>query len=121
MRKIHEQSCYGCRFALEARNHVRHGEQVRCAKAEELFGGERWVGVRIGKNGDILKSKCGRFEPFVGDSSRAPDNEKPKEKLMRACDSCKGSGRVIIKFVNSTEVMKCYKCQGKGMVEIDNT
>jgi hypothetical protein len=117
LKKCHEQSCYGCRFALEARNHVRLGEQVRCAKAEELFGGERWVNVRKGKTGDILKSKCGEFQPFVGDDSTAPD-PKPQPKVMAVCDSCKGSGKLIIQFAHSREAMKCYKCKGKGKVEL---
>jgi hypothetical protein len=116
------QNCYGCRFALEARNHVRQGEQVRCSKAEELFGGERWVNVRRSeKTGRLLKPKCGQFQDFVGDSSRAPDPEKLARKVMKTCESCKGSGRVIIQFVSSTEAMRCHKCKGKGKVPIDNS
>jgi hypothetical protein len=118
------QNCYGCRFAIEARNHPRHGEQVRCLKAEELFGRTkkdepRWVDVRRSeKTGKLLKPKCGQFQPFVGDDSTAPDPEKMKRKVTRMCDSCRGSGRVIIKFVSGTEAMKCHKCKGKGKVEI---
>lgn len=115
-------NCYGCRFALEARNHPRLGEQVRCAKAQELFGGERWVDVRRSeKTGRLLKAKCGTFEPFVGDSSRAPDPEKPARQVVKTCPSCKGSGRVIIKFVSGSEAMKCHKCKGKGKIPVDNS
>jgi hypothetical protein len=116
------QNCYGCRFALEARNHVRHGEQVRCAKAEELFGGERWVNVRRSeKTGRLLKPKCGQFQEFVGDNSRVPDHEKPARKVMKACQSCKGSGMTKIQFVSGAVVVKCYKCKGKGKIPVDNS
>lgn len=115
------QNCYDCKFALEARKHVRQGEQVRCMKAEEMFGGERWVNVRRSeKTGKLLKVKCGQFQPFVGDETRHPDPEKPKRQVVRTCDSCKGLGRVQIKFLSGTEAMKCYKCKGKGKIPIDN-
>lgn len=114
------QNCYGCRFALEARNHVRNGEQVRCAKAEEMFGGERWVNVRRSeKTGKLLKPKCKQFQPFVGDTSRAPD-PKPKRQVVKTCSSCKGSGRVIIKFMSGNEAMMCHKCKGKGKIPLDS-
>lgn len=104
---------------MEARNHVRHGEQVRCQKAEELFGGERWVNVRRSeKTGKLLKPKCGQFQDFIGDNSRAPDPEKPKRKIVRTCDSCKGSGKVMIKFISGIEAMKYHKCNGKGKVDL---
>lgn len=113
MIKVHDQSCYGCRFALEARNLPRHGEQVRCQVAEELFGGTRWVNVRKGKNSDILKSKCGKFEPFQKDDSIAPE---PKKEQV-TCKTCKGKGRVTISFMSGSQLMKCHKCKGTGKVD----
>jgi hypothetical protein len=121
------QNCYGCRFAIEARNHPRHGEQVRCAKAEEMFGlvkgkDPRWVDVRRSeKTRKLLKPKCGQFQDFIGDNSRAPDPEKPARKVVRKCPSCQGSGRVLIQFVSGTEAMKCHKCKGEGKIPVDGS
>ena len=57
-----QKSCYACKFAREARDHFRLGEQVRCQWAEEQFGGERWVNViKSEKTGKVLNSKCGQF------------------------------------------------------------
>lgn len=113
MQRVHEESCYGCRYAIEARNLPRHGEQVRCKMAEELFGGERWVNVRKGKNGDILKSKCGKFEQFQGDNSTAPE---PK-KEQKTCETCKGRGQIKISFLSGDKFMKCHTCEGTGKVD----
>jgi hypothetical protein len=111
-------NCYECRFALEAKTHPRTGEQVRCAKAQELFGGERWVDVRRSeKTGKLLKAKCGTFEPFQGDSSRAPDTEPP-QRVKKLCKPCNGSGKVAVIFVSGKEHMKCHHCDGKGKVEL---
>jgi hypothetical protein len=120
MKKIHPESCMGCRFAIEHRDHMRNGEQVRCAKAEQLFGdnikgGKRWVSIRKGKNGDHLKSKCGTFEPFIGDSSTQKSTE-PQRKVKRLCAGCNGSGQKKVKFMNGFEHMKCYDCDGQGSV-----
>ncbi|AYP68749.1 hypothetical protein BpsS36_00043 [Bacillus phage vB_BpsS-36] len=109
-----DKSCYGCRFALEGRNHVREGEQVRCGKAEQLFGGERWVTVRKSKRGHYLKSKCGRFEAFQGDDSTAPDLQRLKKKSKKRCRKCQGSGKLTVTFVNGPESMKCHNCKGAG-------
>jgi hypothetical protein len=117
-------NCYECRFALEARNLPRQGEQVRCAKAEELFGtnlkgGQRWVDVRRSeRTGKLLKAKCGTFEPFSGDDSRAPDPEKPARKVKKMCKVCKGSGTQAVAFIGGFEHMKCHSCDGKGKVEL---
>jgi len=116
-------NCYGCKFALGARNHVRYGEQVRCQKAEELFGtdvkgGERWVDVkRSEKTGKLLKAKCGEFQPFVGDTSEVTVTAPTLETQI--CETCKGTGEVIIRFTEKSKAMKCNKCNGMGEVSID--
>lgn len=92
------QNCYGCKYALEARNLPRYGQQVRCQKAEELFGGKRWVNVNL-----TGFPKCGEFEPFTGNTSVT-------------CDLCRGTGQIGIKLVSKVEPMKCHKCSGKGVI-----
>jgi hypothetical protein len=119
--KVHPESCFGCRFALEFQDKPRTGEQVRCGKAEQLFGTDlkgkkRWVDVRKGKNGDYLKAKCGTFEPFTGDDSRSPDVEEPAQKVKKLCGKCNGSGNVKVKFINSYEYMNCHACGGQGSI-----
>jgi hypothetical protein len=113
-------NCYGCKFALEARNQPRTGEQVRCAKAEELFGtknikgGERWVDVRRSeKTGKLLKSKCGTYEPFQGDSE-VTEEEDPVEKILTTCYECNGTGQKKISFLNGYQFMECWDCKGFG-------
>lgn len=110
-----KESCYGCRFALESRAHRREGEQVKCAKAGELFGGERWVNVRKGKKGQYLKSNCGEFQAFQGDDSTAPDPSK-KARIKRRCGKCQGAGRLHVTFIDKQESMKCYECKGAGNI-----
>jgi hypothetical protein len=110
--------CYGCKFAMEARNLPRKGEQVRCGKAEELFGGERWVDVRRSeKTGKLLKAKCGEFQPFIGDESVTPEPDKPKKTVV--CEKCSGSGQQKFKFINDYKFIRCSQCEGKGKVEYD--
>jgi DnaJ-class molecular chaperone len=103
------KNCYDCRFALKARRHFRHGEQVRCKKAEELFGGERWVNI-------LPESKCGMFEDFVGDDSRAPEPTALVPKVKAKCNLCKGSGKARIQFMDEVEFVKCHRCDGKGEI-----
>jgi DnaJ-class molecular chaperone len=104
------KNCFGCRFAKEARNHVRNGQEVRCGKAEELFGGTRWVKV-------LPEAKCGTFESFQGDDSRAPDKEAP-QKVKKVCGHCKGSTQVrMINIYDKVELVKCHVCNGKGSIE----
>jgi DnaJ-class molecular chaperone len=105
------KNCYGCRFAIGARNHHRYGEQVRCKKAEELFGGERWVDV-------LEESKCGYYEDFVGDTSKAPDPEETRPKARAVCNLCKGTGRVRIQLMDEVGFVKCHKCDGKGHITL---
>jgi ribosomal protein L37AE/L43A len=118
-----KQSCYGCKFALEARDLPRQGEQVRCAKAEELFGtdlkgGKRWVDVRRSeKTGKLLKPKCGTYEPFTGDDSVTTVEEPEKETVKVSCHYCKGSGKKKVRIGTHSEVWNCHHCNGKGSVE----
>jgi hypothetical protein len=119
VRKLHEKSCYGCKYAIEARDHMRKGEQVRCKVAEELFGGTRWVNIRTGKNGDVLKSKCGEFEPFQGDETKTPDpkDETQVEIITDICDTCNGAGKLVLSFgTGQRKHMSCKKCDGKGVL-----
>lgn len=115
------KNCYDCVFAKEARNLPRTGEQVRCAKAEELFGtnikgGKRWVDVRKSeKTGKILNSKCGTFEAFQGNEDVAP--EVPKETTQ--CLHCKGEGKVQVKVMAESYLATCSKCNGAGKVEVE--
>lgn len=112
------KNCWNCKHALEARDHVREGEQVRCGFAEKEFGGTRWVNVRKSeKTGKYLQAKCGQFQPFIGDDSTAQEvveEETPKVKVV--CKRCKGSGRLRVQFLNSVEHMKCHGCEGKGNI-----
>lgn len=112
-KQVSERSCYGCKFALEASTHPRHGEQVRCMKAEELFGGTRWVNVMQDNEGNITESQCGTFEPFYGDDSEAP--EPPKE--MVTCKTCNGKGSKMIQFMEGPKFEDCVRCKGTGKVE----
>lgn len=112
-------NCYGCRFAIDQRDHVREGEQVRCAKAEELFGtnlkgGKRWVDVRRSeKTGKLLKAKCGTFESITPADFQS-DAPEVATKAQACCPVCKGSGLRSYKVGELTNQSKCYKCQGKG-------
>jgi hypothetical protein len=98
-------NCWGCRFALEAR-----GNKVRCTKAEQLFGGERWVKV-------LEEACCGVYEPFVGDDSRAPDKEQ-KKKVKATCPVCKGHRLIEVVFLDKRVYMTCYKCKGRGKIDL---
>jgi hypothetical protein len=110
-------NCYGCRFAREARELPRQGEQVRCAKAEELFGGTRWVNVRRSdKTGKLLKSKCGTYEPFTGDDSVEPELMGQKPTSKKPCANCSGTGKQKIRFIDGFKSVACTKCEGKGNV-----
>lgn len=97
---MENKNCFGCRFALESREYK--GE-IRCAKAEQLFGGKRWVQFKE-------VATCGNFEPFQGDESRAPDlpEETPEVKIV--CNTCKGTGYVMVPFVFKSERTKCPHC-----------
>jgi len=117
MTKHEKFTCYDCAFAVMARVHVRDGEQVRCLKAEELFGGERWVNVRRSeKTGKLLKPKCKQFRPFIGDTTRYPDKNAPR-RYRKTCDICSGKGTITVSFMDGTELMRCYKCNGKGKIQ----
>jgi len=51
-------NCRGCKNVVDSRDSHRRGIQFRCGKAEELFGGERWVD-------DLPVSTCGYRESIV--------------------------------------------------------
>jgi hypothetical protein len=97
-------NCWGCRFALMAR-----GDKVRCLKAEELFGGERWVIV-------LEQARCGCYEPFVGDDSRVPYKPKRRKRKRKTCPVCNGNKKLSVVFLDKTITMKCYQCKGNGKI-----
>lgn len=98
--------CFGCRFALGLKP---NGKQMRCAKAEQLFGGTRWVDV-------LPESKCGKFEPFVGDDSRAPS--QPPNKIKKKCAKCLGMKTKRYRSLKGGyEWIKCPYCDGKGEID----
>lgn len=97
-------NCYGCKFAVEARSHLRHGEQVRCKWAEENFGGVRWVDA-------LEESKCGQFQPFKGEPA------EPLEKdVFSNCPQCRGTGLITVQYITGPQQIKCHKCGGIGSV-----
>lgn len=115
-------NCYSCKFAMEHRKHIRLGEQMRCAKAEELFGtdnikgGQRWVDIiKSGKTGEPLKAKCGQYEPI----EIAPETFKITEpkKVKVVCKHCLGNGKVNVKVMSGTQRVNCRFCEGKGRVD----
>jgi hypothetical protein len=114
--KTLKPSCSNCKFAKDFRNHVRQGEQVQCGKAEELFGGERWVDIRKGKNGQDLKPKCGEHEEFaVEDIIKVkPRNSAPKGNALRKCGACNGAGQIRVKVLVGYSMKVCTTCNGKG-------
>lgn len=118
------KNCYDCKYAIASRDLPRQGEQVRCAMAEELFGtknikgGERWVNVRKSeKTGKLLNSKCGTFEPFIGDESQAPEVELPEDvTLSIECSTCRGTGKMNVRIMMENQSVECTSCQGKGSI-----
>jgi DnaJ-class molecular chaperone len=102
------KSCFGCKHVKEFRNHVRNDEQARCAIAEELFGGERWVNI-------LEQPKCGYFMEET-DEIRFADEKTEAKKVKAKCKQCGGIGQVMIRFMNNQEKMKCHKCGGTGYV-----
>lgn len=118
------KDCLNCIFALEHREHIREGEQVRCGKAEELFGtqikgGKRWVNVlKSEQTGKVLKAKCGQFKPLVGDDFSADSVKTVSQtaKVNKVCSKCHGAGMVNVKVMARTEAVKCNLCNGKGKI-----
>lgn len=99
-------NCYDCKFAREAREHFRYGEQVRCTKAEELFGGTRWVDV-------LEESKCGTFESFEGDTEVGFSELDFKKKL---CPRCRGGRTQVVARKPKLIEADCHYCHGKGWI-----
>lgn len=116
-------NCYGCKHAIEQRDHIREGEQVRCAMAEKLFGtdlkgGKRWVDVRRSKKtGKLLNAKCGTFDEITPqDFEEAPAQKVVVKAGSRSCPICKGSGMSNYKVSEVTMRSKCNRCNGKGEI-----
>jgi hypothetical protein len=104
---MEEKNCFGCRFALGYKDYKG---QVRCGKAEELFGGERWVNFKE-------VATCGTYEPAKGDETVHAEPEEPKKEVVKVfCTTCAGTGRVSIQFVDKQENMNCHICKGKGNI-----
>lgn len=120
-----KKSCLTCRFAIEHRNHIREGEQVRCGKAEELFGtqlkgGKRWVNVQKSLKGNVINSKCGTWEHILdGDFVVTPDQPVKLQvaKASKYCPKCGGAGKVSVKIMNENKIATCHSCQGTGRVQ----
>ncbi|PEZ47061.1 hypothetical protein CN367_11895 [Priestia megaterium] len=106
---MEKKNCHGCRFALE----LDWKGDVRCAKAEEMFGGKRVVKFKE-------EATCGQFESFVGDDSRAPDLAEEKPVIKVTCGVCKGTGFTTIQFIGMRERVKCPHCVHGKIVKEEN-
>jgi len=89
-------NCRGCKNVVDSRDSHRRGIQFRCGKAEELFGGERWVD-------DLPVSTCGYRESIV---EQVMTEEEAKE-LVTPCDICKDKGTYTSYFGHE---VYCYIC-----------
>jgi len=112
-------SCYHCKFAKDFKDMPRTGEQARCAKAEEMFGGERWVDVRRSeKTGKLLKPKCGQYESAAEEilSMKRSDILKlsTKKVPLIKCASCHGKGKLVVNIGGTREYTTCDRCHGRG-------
>ncbi|AGE60811.1 hypothetical protein I907_gp47 [Bacillus phage Eoghan] len=112
-------SCYHCKHAKDFKDLPRTGEQVRCAKAEEMFGGERWVDVRRSeKTGKLLKPKCGQYENAAEEilsMSRSQSASFIAKKMpLIKCTNCHGKGKLIVNVGGTREYSTCGKCHGRG-------
>lgn len=102
--------CFSCKFAIEARNDIRRGSQVKCQKAKELFNYKGWVDAKD-------EATCGTHEPFKGSPiDEQLKIEAPKPVKVK-CTSCQGRGMVIIMIGDEQQSMKCRICEGHGTVE----
>jgi hypothetical protein len=104
------KNCFNCKFAVE--DHSYKG-QVRCAKAEELFGGKRLVEAKE-------VATCGTWESLVDelietDFKVATPVEDMVVSLKVSCSVCNGKGVVIAKLLSGTKSVTCHKCNGGGM------
>lgn len=123
-----KKSCLTCRFAMEHRDHVRLGEQVRCGKAEELFGthlkgGKRWVNVQKSpKTDNVVNSKCGTWEHILDGEFAVGKPEPAKLAVAKVhqgkyCPRCGGAGKLTVKVMAESKLTNCQMCQGTGRVQ----
>lgn len=97
-------NCETCKFALDIRTTSRNGEQVKCQKASELFGGERWV--------DLLEeAQCGTYEEFDIESIPEFIPNETDEK----CSRCHGTGEQTVMIMMEARKKLCPICKGKGV------
>lgn len=102
--------CFGCKFAMEARKDRRRGDQVKCAKAKELFNYKGWVDAKE-------VSTCGTYEPFQGSPIEEQLKIEAPKKVMHQCTSCRGKGVIVIMIGSDQQSMKCQVCKGSGELE----
>ena len=121
------KNCDTCKFALEHRNHVRLGEQVRCGKAEELFGvhgmkdGKRWVNVlKSPKTGNVINAKCGTYESALDEplTAQMPVKLVPASTIKKVCSVCHGTGKVMVRMNFQNQMGECHTCKGAGRVDV---
>jgi DnaJ-class molecular chaperone len=101
---MENKNCFSCRHCLEFKGYKN---LVKCQKASQLFGGERWVEAKE-------VATCGVWEAFRGDDSRAPDLPEETPKVRKMCNFCRGTGKVRTLQHNKHELTECSKCMGSG-------
>jgi hypothetical protein len=103
------KNCFNCKFAVE--DHTYKG-QVRCAKAEELFGGKRLVEAKE-------VATCGVWESVVDqliENDFMVEGEEKVVSQVNVCTVCKGKGVLVTQLMHSTKTVDCHKCKGSGQV-----
>lgn len=105
-----KNNCFGCIFAVDARDHRHEGEQVKCKKAKELFDYDGWVDA-------LPEAKCGEFQPFKGSEIEEPIKllNAPKAEV-EVCYSCKGKGLITLCIGDEMETVICRACGGEGEI-----
>lgn len=91
-------NCRGCKHAVDSKEVFRKGTMFRCSKAEELFGGERWVEDLPG---------CKLYECIIPNEGAI---EFPEEV---ECQVCYGTGKYITWFGESKNCYLCKKGENK--------
>ncbi|QFG05921.1 hypothetical protein 276BB001_52 [Bacillus phage 276BB001] len=98
-------NCKTCKFALDVRTTFHNGEQVKCQKASELFGGERWVNL-------LDEARCGTYEEFSIESIP----EFTPNETDEMCSRCHGSGEQTVMIMMKAQKKTCSLCKGKGVI-----